>query len=285
MAPRFPAKPLRRKLRLAFWALTLLALALAGWMYWIAISDPVVRRTELALPGLDRPLRLLLMSDIHVGGPDMPPARLARIVALANAQAPDVVLIAGDLITEKRLATRLYSMADAIAPLGELRPRIGSFAVLGNHDHWYDPAGARAALRRAGITVLDNDAAPAGPLAVGGLDDAFTGRDDLGRTLAALRRTPGIPILVSHSPDPFPSVPPEVRLMAAGHTHCGQVRLPIVGALAYMSEHGERYACGRIDEAGKTLVVTAGLGTSGIWFRLGAVPDFWVIELRPAPAP
>ena len=254
-------------------------------MYWTAISDPVVRRTALALPGLERPVRVLLISDIHVGGPDMPPSRLSRIVAQVNAERPDVVLIAGDLVTEKRLATRLYSMAEAIAPLAGLRPRIGTFAVLGNHDHWADPAGARAALRRSGITVLSNDAAPAGPLAVGGLDDAFTGRDDLARTVAALRRLPGVPILVSHSPDPFPRVPADIRLMGAGHTHCGQVRLPILGAPKTMSQWGQRYACGRIDERGRTLIVTAGLGTSGIWFRLGAVPDLWVIELRPVRAP
>jgi len=254
-------------------------------MYWTATRDPLVRRTEVALPGLTQPVRLLLMSDIHVGGPDMHPVRLERIVAQINALQPDVVMIAGDLITEKRLATRLYSMADAIAPLAGLRPRIGTFAVLGNHDYWYDPVGAISALRRAGITVLDNDAATAGPLAIGGLDDAFTGRDDLARTVAAVRRLPGVPILFSHSPDPFPRVPPDIRLMAAGHTHCGQVRLPIIGAPKTMSQWGQRYACGRIDEAGRTLVVTAGLGTSGIWFRLGAVPDLWVIELRPARAP
>ena len=254
-------------------------------MYWTAISDPVVRRTALELPRLERQVRVILMSDIHVGGPDMPPERLSRIVAQANALRPDVVLIAGDLVTEKRLATRLYSMAEAIAPLAGLKPRIGTFAVLGNHDHWADPAGARIALRRARIALLENDAAQAGPLAVGGLDDAFTGRDDVERTLAALRRLPGVPILLSHSPDPFPRVPPDIRLMAAGHTHCGQVRVPIYGALSTMSDYGDRYACGRIDEAGKTLIVSAGLGTSGIWFRLGAVPDLWVIELRPARAP
>ena len=285
MAARFSANRLMRRLALLFALAGVLGAALAAWMYWTAVSDPVVRRTELPMSGLSRPVRVLLMSDIHVGGPDMPPTRLERIVAQVNGLHADVVLIAGDLITEKRLATRLYSMAEAIAPLAALRPRIGTFAVLGNHDYWYDPAGAVTALRRAGITVLDNDAAPAGPLAIGGLDDAFTGRDDVARTVAAVRRLPGVPILLSHSPDPFPRIPPDIRLMAAGHTHCGQVRLPFIGAPKTMSQWGQRYACGRIDEAGRTLVVTAGLGTSGIWFRLGAVPDLWLIELRPARAP
>ena len=262
-----------------------LAVALAAWMYCTAIADPVVRRTQVRLPGLTRPVRALLMSDSHVGGPDMPPARLSRIVAQINALRPDVVLIAGDLVTDKRLATRHYSMAEAIGPLAGLRPRIGTFAVLGNHDHWRDAAAARQALRRAGIRLLENDAAAAGPLAIGGLDDPFTDRHDVARTVARLRALPGARILLSHSPDPFPDLPHDIGLMAAGHTHCGQVRLPFVGALSTMSDHGQRYACGRIDENGRTLIVTAGLGTSGITFRLGAVPDLWMIELRPAPAP
>ncbi len=236
------------------------------------------------MPGLERPLRAVLISDIHVGGPDMPPARVERIVAQVNALAPDLVLIAGDLITDKRLATRHYSMAEAVAPLAGLRPRIGTYAVLGNHDHWRDAGQARAALRRAGITVLDNDAVQAGPVAVGGLDDDFTRHSDVARTVTRLRTLSGPRLIVSHTPDPFPDLPPDVRLMAAGHTHCGQARFPIVGAPKTMSRYGQRYACGRIDENGRTLIVTAGLGTSGIPLRLGAVPDLWLIELRRARA-
>ncbi|HEX8216939.1 MAG TPA: metallophosphoesterase, partial [Allosphingosinicella sp.] len=133
MAARFAIQRVLRKMALIFGLLALLAAALAGWMYRTATADPVVRRTQVSLAGLTHPVRALLMSDIHVGGPDMPPARLQGIVAQINALRPDLVLIAGDLITEKRLTTRLYSMGEAVAPLAALRPRIGTFAVLGNH--------------------------------------------------------------------------------------------------------------------------------------------------------
>jgi len=135
-------------------------------------------------------------------------------------------------------------------------------------------------LRRAGIAVLDNSAVRAGPLAIGGLDDAFTHHDDLSATLRAMAKLGGAPILLSHSPDPFPRVPADVALMVAGHTHCGQIRLPVVGALSSMSEFGDKYACGVIVEDGKTLVVGAGLGTSILPLRLGAVPDMWIITLK-----
>jgi predicted MPP superfamily phosphohydrolase len=278
-------------LRRLFLVLVAAALLLAGWGYWTAIADPVVREAEIALPGWPAgapPLRAVLISDLHVAGPDMPPARLERIVAQVNALRPDLVLIAGDFISDKRLSTRLYSQAEAAAPLAGLRARLGTVAVLGNHDHWRDAAGARAALAAARVRLLDNDAAMFGPLAVGGLDDAFTRHADLAATVTAMRRLPGARIMLSHSPDPFPHLPADVTLMLAGHTHCGQVRLPIVGALKTLSAYGQRYACGLIRENGRTLIVTAGLGTSGIPIRLGAVPDLWLVRLgpaRPAAAP
>lgn len=264
--------------------LAALGVALVLFCYWTAVQDPVVRRVRIPMkewPEDERPVRALLMSDVHVGGPDMPPARLVRIVAQINALKPDIVLIAGDFITDKRLATRHYSHDEAIAPLAALRPRLASVAVMGNHDHWRDSAAAHRALAAAGIAVLDNHAVQIGPLAVGGLDDDFTGRADIPATLAALARLKGPKIVLSHSPDPFPRLPAEVKLMVAGHTHCGQVAPPLIGPLSTMSDYGRRYACGVVREGGKTLVVTAGLGTSGVPLRLGAVPDLWLIELGP----
>lgn len=264
-------------------ALALLGSALAGWSYWTAISDPIVRFADadiLPADSSEQRLRILLLSDIHVAGPDMPPERLSRIVELANAQKPDAILIAGDFVSDKALATRRFSLGEAVAPLDGLKSRLGTFAVLGNHDHWREAAAARAALLHIGIKVLNNSAARAGPLVIGGLDDAFTRHDDLEATLRAMAALGGVPILLSHSPDPFPRVPAGVNLMLAGHTHCGQIRLPLVGALSYMSEHGDRYACGVIVENGRMLVVGAGLGTSMLPLRLGAVPDMWLITVK-----
>jgi predicted MPP superfamily phosphohydrolase len=209
----------------------------------------------------------------------MPPERLARIVRQVNALRPDAVLIAGDLVSDKGTSTRRYTFDEAVAPLRGLRSRLGTYAVLGNHDHWRNGPDARRALTAIGVKSLANDAARAGPLVIGGLDDAFSRHDDLAATLAAMRRLGGVPVLLSHSPDPFPRVPSAVGLMLSGHTHCGQIRLPIVGALATMSAHGDRYDCGLIREGGKALIVGAGLGTSLLPLRLGAVPDMWAVRI------
>ena len=105
------------------------------------------------------------------------------------------------------------------------------------------------------------------------------------QTLGRMKALGGVPILLSHSPDPFPSLPARIRLVLAGHTHCGQIRLPLLGPLATESAYGDRYACGFMQENGRSLVVSAGLGTSILPLRIGAVPDMWLVMLTgPTPA-
>jgi len=272
-----------RKTRIALALVALLALLVAAKAWRDTMADPVVRRTALMLPQLpagSRPVRVALISDIHVAGPDMPPSRLSRIVGQVNRLRPDIVLIAGDLISDKAMATRHYSAEDAVAPLAGLDAPLGTFVVPGNHDHWFDlPALARE-VGRHGMTLLVNDAVQAGPLVVGGLDDAYTGRADVPATLRAMDRLRGIPVVLSHSPDPFPLLPGSIPLMLAGHTHCGQIGYPWGGAPVSLSRYGSRYACGRVDEGGKVVVTGAGLGTSLLPLRLFTKPEIWLIEIR-----
>lgn len=263
-------------------AAVLLGGAILVWGYIGATSDPTVRRARIELTGWPSgaiPVRAVLISDIHVAGPDMNPARLAEIVAQINALSPDLVLIAGDFISEKVASTHRYGMREAIAPLVRLTPRLGTFAVLGNHNYWFDAEGGRAALSRAGVILLSNDAARAGPLVIGGLDDEVTNHADMARTLGRMRGLAGARIMLSHSPDPFAAMPGDIGLMLAGHTHCGQIAPFPVGPIITQSRFGLRYGCGRIREGGKTLIVTAGLGTSGLPLRIGAVPDLWLLTL------
>lgn len=255
-----------------------------AFAYAAAVRDPVVRQARVGLddwPTGQRPLRLLLISDIHVAGPDMPPSRLSRLVDQANRLSPDVVLLAGDFVSDKRTATRLYAIDQAIAPLARLTARLGVVAVLGNHDHWRDAIATRQALAKARIRVLDNQAEVVGPLVVGGLDDDFTGRSSLTATVAAMRRLRGAKLLLSHSPDPFADLPADVGLMLAGHTHCGQFSFPLIGPPATASRYGTRFACGIIRESGRILIVGAGVGTSVLPLRIGVAPDMWSIEVGP----
>jgi predicted MPP superfamily phosphohydrolase len=271
-----------RRFRLFLVLLAVVGVGLLGYAYATAIADPVVRQARIEMKGYPAdapPLKIVLLSDIHVAGPDMPPERLSRIVDQVNALKPDVIVIAGDFVSDKWVATHWYSLTEAAKPLGRLKPRLGSFAVLGNHDFWRDQVEAHQSLKAAGVKVLDNDAVRVGPIALGGLDDEYTGHDDLPKTIARMRAIGGPFVLLSHSPDPFPAVPNDIALMVAGHTHCGQISFPVIGPLTTMSRYGKRYACGVVRENGKTLVVGAGLGTSVLPLRLGAVPDFWLLTL------
>lgn len=253
-------------------------LAIIVYGYTQALRDPVVRSIRLAEPSWPpgaAPIRLVLMSDLHVQGPDMPPARLARIVTQVNALQPDIIVLAGDYTTSSYIATRTYSLPEAAEPLRLLKARLRKIAVLGNHDR-DNVADSRAALEGVGLTVLENEAVEIGPLAIGAVHWG------LKKALKRLGERNGLRILVAHSPDPFPRLPDDVALMLAGHTHCGQVVLPLVGALVTGSKYGRRYMCGVVQGPSNTLIVSAGLGTSRVPLRLGAPPDIWLISLEPA---
>lgn len=252
-----------------------------------ARRDPVTRVATIALPDWpagEPPLRVLLWSDLHLGNETTDAPRLARLVARANALRPDIVLLAGDFIAG-------YDPAEgrAMAPtlsrvLSRLRPRLATVAVLGNHDHWSDPVAIRRALETAGVRVLVNEAAEVGPLAIGGADDNYTGHDRVGVTEAAMRLLPGAKLLMTHSPDLVPGVAADVSLVLAGHTHCGQIMLPIVGPPFVPLRTGTRYLCGMVREGTRTTIVTGGTGTSRVPMRLGAPPDWWLLTLGPRPA-
>ena len=267
--------------------LTIAALIIAAFglkAYSDTMATPEIKRATLHLPGIAAdaaPVIIALVSDIHVAGPDMPPERLTTIVRQINDLSPDIVMIAGDFISDKRTATRLYSGEEAVAPLDGLDDRITKIAVPGNHDHWYEYSGIKAGLTKANVTLLVNDAMQVGPLVIGGVDDHYTGRADVGPTKARMDAMSGGRIILSHSPDIFPDLPADFGLVLAGHTHCGQIRYPWGGSPATMSDYGNRYACGRADENGNTIVTGAGLGTSILPVRLFSKPEIWLITIRP----
>lgn len=252
--------------------------------YYDTMRDPVIQRLTITsdhLPAGSPPITIALIADIHMAGPDMPPSRVERIVEQVNALEPDLIANVGDLISEKRIATRHYSAEEVVAPLGQLRAKHGVVLVPGNHDHWFDwPALSRELAKYPQITVLQNEAAQFGPIAVAGLDDASVGYADIEATKAAMLPLTGAQVWLTHTPDTFPSIPVSADLVLAGHTHCGQIAYPWGGSPNTMSAYGEAYFCGVAELHGKTLVTSAGLGTSMLPVRLFTQPEIWVIEVR-----
>lgn len=267
---------------------TLLVLAIAAasvlavFAWREAHRDPVICHASVPLPGWPAgqpPVTIALASDIHIGGGAMDGARLGRIVAQINAAAPDLIVLAGDFIDGHDPQTARDNAPLLTEALRGLRARLGTIAVLGNHDHDSDPAVVAAALAAADISVLDNAATQRGPLAIGVVGDAYSGNDDLPVTLRALARLSGPRLLVTHSPDIAPAMPADIPLLLAGHTHCGQIVLPVIGALWVPSRYGDRYRCGMVREGVRTVLTTAGLGTSLLPLRYGAPPDIWLLRV------
>ncbi|TPG51695.1 metallophosphoesterase [Sphingomonas glacialis] len=258
--------------------------------FFNATATPIERTATVALDGLpkgSKPIRVALLSDIHVGNVGMRPARLAQIVRAVNAARPDLVLLAGDFVIGEQKAGAAMRALD-LAPLAGLRATGGVYAVLGNHDHWTDPAAIRQNLARAGVRVLENEAIRSGPLALVGIGDRFSRHYDLARSVARADAVGGVPLAFTHSPDIAPDLPSRFQMLLAGHTHCGQVVLPWIGPLVRTS-HGHRlydprYRCGRIDTAGRSVFVTAGVGSGTLPLRIGAMPDWWLIVLTPRPS-
>lgn len=260
-----------------------LPLAAAGWillvhMVLLAGSAPVRRDAAIALPGWPAgtpPLRIALVSDLHTAWPGDTPARLAATMATIAAAKPDLLVVAGDVLSNGSIA-RGYPLARSIAPLAVVRPRLGCIAVQGNHDTV--PVEALAAgYARVGCTLLANQAVRRGPLAVMGVLNTAT---DTAAAVAAARAMGGVPVFVTHAPEPIYDLPRGVALALGGHTHCGQVVPPLLGVLWQEDPRG-RYECGLVREPARGLatVVGAGLGTSNLPIRLGAAPEWWLVTI------
>ena len=240
-------------------------------------------------PAGARPVTIPLLGDIHVGSPAMDAARLTRIVAQVDAPRPNLVVIAGDFVFGHDVANGARFARLLTAPLTGLHAPLGTVAVLGNHDHGTAPRAVMRALAAARVDVLVNDAVERGPLAVIGVDDAFTGHAAPRTALAAAAPLKGAGIVVTHSPGAIPLLPERMgSLVLAAHTHCGQVVVRGFGALAIHSLltgqklFDPRYRCGVIHDPGRTAIVTAGLGTSTAPIRPGAPPNLWLVTVGPA---
>jgi predicted MPP superfamily phosphohydrolase len=265
----------------------LLVAVLALWAFWLEPDSLRVTATDLPLRNAAAPLagmRIAAISDLHAGAPFIDAAKLQRVVAMTNAQHPDLIVIAGDIFVQ------LVEGGSEIAPrvvadiLSGLQAPLGVYAVLGNHDEGDHAALYLSELQRAGITPIDNDVRKidVGTLHfwIAGFADLETGGPDIGATLAKI--TDDAPVIaLTHNPDLFPSVPPRVNLLIAGHTHGGQVRLSFLSRkILHETRGGDiQYLAGHY-RAQTDLFVTTGIGTTGWAVRFRVPPEIALLTLR-----
>jgi uncharacterized protein len=276
--------------------------ALAGFglsSYAFAIEPRfrlVVTRYRLTPPGWpsgERPLRVAVIADPHACEPWMPASRLEEIVDVTNGLKPDLTVLLGDFIG----GLRRFRTGDVPATIwgetyGRLRAPLGVHAILGNHDWWTNVDLVRSTLLNNDIPVMENDVALIRPSSgpdfwLAGLGDqlahrtgrgAFVGVDDLPGTLGKVDDDRPV-ILLAHEPDIFTKVPDRVSLTLSGHTHGGQVDLPLIGRPIVPSAYGDRFAYGHIVEDNRHLIVSGGLGCSMLPVRFGVPPEIVLVEL------
>ncbi|MDE0456433.1 MAG: metallophosphoesterase [Chromatiales bacterium] len=249
-----------------------------------------VRRIELASPKLDRPVRLVQVSDVHVGSRG--PGFLPRIVRRVNRLEPDAVLVTGDLIDLMKLPD------DALDSVGALGAP--AFFAIGNHERYIGSDAVCARLEALGVTVLRNACTQWGTMRIVGIDDAEArdhvagelerivsgtsagagGRDSIGsRAESGERSRLPFTVLMYHRPDGAEDAARGgVDLMLCGHTHNGQ----IVPFNWIVRRQFPRIA-GRFDIDGMVLYVSPGTGTWGPTMRLGSSNEITVFDLSPVP--
>ncbi len=235
------------------------------------------------------PLRIAVVSDLHVGAPHVDLAKVDRVVAEINGLQPDIVVILGDFVIHEVLFGDFVEPELTANRLKNLTARYGVFAVLGNHDWWYDGQRVWRALTDVGIEVLENRAVrldlPGGAMWLAGISDDMIGLADPKGTISPL--PDGEPIIaLTHSPAIFPNIAPRTLLTLAGHSHGGQVFFTVFGPLFIPGRSPLRYAYGHIRENGKDMYVTAGIGTSILPIRFNMPPEIALVTVEsPSTAP
>lgn len=293
-----------RKLQIVLAAVAF-GLACLSYSYFVEPHRLVVRQKEIRISGWNPDfdgLRIVLIADVHGGSHGADERQLRRVVEAANRADADIIVLLGDFVSQTRQggAVRQRSLRMEPAAIADnisgMRAKYGVFAVLGNHDEWWDGLEVATELERVGYQVLNGKAAViAGPngqrLRILGLRDHTTMGEwkpysDFAQRLLAPTAGQGDVIVLQHSPDVLPaitgalSISAETKLMLTAHTHGGQVWLPIIGAPIVPSFYGQKLAWGHAREAGVDVFTTSGVGTSVLPFRFMVPPEIAVVTIR-----
>jgi predicted MPP superfamily phosphohydrolase len=268
--------------------LTLCGLGATTAGAWGFLVEPrIVKQRHLRLESPRWPdhvpeLRIAVLGDFQVGAPWFKVKQLDKVVARVNAMEPDLVVLLGDYVIEGVLFGRFVHPPDIARSLGNLKARYGVYSVLGNHDWWHDGDEIRRELEAVGIHVLENESAsiqlPEGRIWVAGLADESTREPCMIKTFSTIPDDEPV-IALAHDPMTFFDIPERAVVTFAGHTHGGQFRLPIVGTPYSVGGTPRRLAYGLVEEEGRHIYVTSGLGTSAVPMRFNMPPEIAMVTL------
>ena len=283
---QFSRRDFLKLLKVATIELSLLAIGGTAYGYWVEPNWLKVEKVNLKLQRLTpafHGLRIAQLSDIHMGG-WMNVERLQRVADLVAHQKPDILLLTGDFlighIFDQKSEQHLQDLIEILTPLARSIP---SYAILGNHDYWTKAGAVREMLRSCGITDLTNSVFTINRgserLHICGVDDIWEGDVRLDQVIDKL--TDGVPaILLAHEPD-FADVSSKSNrfdLQLSGHSHGGQVVMPLYGPLV-LPYLGQKYPSGLYQVREMLQYTNRGVGMINPPVRFNCAPEITVFTL------
>ena len=254
------------------------------WVLYMTCVEPnlmVEKHRTLHLPNWNQSLNGLkvgVVSDLHIGTSNVDLKRVERITERINRENPDLILILGDFDT-LAIAETNYKEEEISNVFKKFKSKYGTIAILGNHDY-YPSALIRGILHNSGIILLENSDCY---ITHNNTKFRIVGFKDMWHfTLnahAIIGEVKEPTLVLSHNPDMFPRIPQEVSLTLSGHTHGGEIFIPILGSPTVPSKYHERYRKGYIVEKNKHLFVTSGVATLS-HLRFCNPPEIIFLELH-----
>lgn len=270
-----------RKIATIIGVLSLIGIATAWWSRFVHPFRTQLTHVIMPLPrrhaDLDG-LSIAFVADTHIG-PHFRTDDLGPTIDFLRRSQPDILILGGDYVSES--PRFIDPSIDALEDMTSTA-RLGTWAILGNHDVANTPERVVEALERANIEVLVNRSVEVqtgkGPLWLVGIDDAILGKPDLTEAFGNIPADAPT-IALWHEPDLAEQVVPfDPIFMLSGHTHAGQVRLPGVSGIA-APKLGTRYQHGRFDIDGMPLYVSSGIGMYRPPVRFNCPPELVLITL------
>ncbi len=259
--------------------------SLLAYAYFIEPRLLVIHEETLKIPNWSANLngfKVVAISDIHGGSNHVTEEKLRKLVEQANAQNPDIIVLLGDYVSQTGGKSSALKMPiETIAEnLKGFQAKYGVFAVIGNHDWWYDDKKVEAELERVGIKVLENETVEIKigdeTVHIWGIEDLWKNRTVPVGAFEQIAEKKNI-LAITHNPDSLLKSPGEISLMLAGHSHGGQANFPIYGAKAWVND--PRFMAGEAVVDGKHVFVTTGIGTSIAPLRFRVPPEIAVLTL------
>ena len=239
----------------------------------IFVNEPFIQKSNL---------NIAVVGDVHLNQSRNSLNDFVSVIKDIRKVHPDLVVFVGDYTTDPKKVVDIAKHRSAIAAIIKLLDRTPVALVLGNYESWSNADEWYSAFKKRGLNILENETIifekPLKNICVRGLGDYYTDRFKYIPFPEECEKM--VKITLTH--DPAGAFHKDVTgLVISGHTHCGQIRFPLIGSLWVPTEAPSEAHCGLYKDSQRTVFTTSGLGTALLPLRIGthAQWDFLTIEI------